>query len=372
MKIAHFISRIIIGLVFMFSGFVKGIDPLGFAYRLEDYFQVWGTEWMMPAAVAISILLSAMEFVLGFVILFNFKPKVSSWLLLGVMAFFTCLTFYDALENPVPDCGCFGDAIKLTNWQTFLKNVVLLVPTLILFSWRKNVADRYSNIKAYGIAGVVTALFIALCVYCYLHLPIIDFMDWKKGNKMYIEAESALPVKYYVTYRNKETAEEKEFLLPNYPFNDSVWMSQWEFVNQRVDDPNVRYGADLQIVDLEGNDVTDLIIKTPGNNFILVAWDIEKANKQSLIDMDLFARQSIRDGYNFVVLTSSLPEEIDKISTELGLGLMFFQADDIILKTMIRANPGLILMKDGVVVDKWSHLDFMEYRDFKNKMLTIH
>lgn len=372
MKILHLISRIIVGLVFMFSGFVKGIDPLGFAYRLEDYFQVWGTEWMAPAAVILSVLLSAMEFVLGFVILLNLKPKVSSWLLLGVMAFFTCLTFYDALENPVPDCGCFGDAIKLTNWQTFFKNVLLFVPTLILFSWRKKAADRCSNIKAYGIAGIVTALFIALCFYCYQHLPIIDFMDWKKGNKMYTEADSALPVKYYVTYRNKATAEEKEFLLPNYPFNDSLWMSQWEFVNQRVDDPNLRYGADLQIVDLEGNDVTDLIIRTPGKNFILVSWDIEKANKQGLLDMDLFARQSIRDGYNFIVLTSSLPEEIDKISTELDLRLMFFQADDVTLKTMVRANPGLILMKDGVVIDKWSHNDFMEYRKFKDKMLTVH
>lgn len=371
MKILHFISRIIVGLVFMFSGFVKGIDPLGFAYRLEDYFMVWGTEWMMPAAVSLSILLSTMEFVLGFVILFNLKPKVSSWLLLGVMAFFTVLTFYDALENPVPDCGCFGDAITLTNWQTFFKNILLFVPTLVLFAWRKKVSDRYSNLIAYGIAGIVTALFIGLCVYCFLHLPIIDFMEWKKGNKMYTEAESALPVKYYVTYRNKATGEEKEFLLPNYPFNDSVWMSQWEFANQRVDDPNLRYGADLQIVDLEGNDVTDLIIKTPGNNFILVTWDVEKANKQALLDMDLFARQAIRDGYNFVVLTSSLSEEIDSISSELELRLMFFQADDIILKTMVRANPGLILMKDGVVIDKWSYKDFIEYREFKNKMLTV-
>lgn len=118
----------------MFSGFVKGIDPLGTAYRLEDYFMVWGTDWMIPAAVTLSILLSAMEFVLGFVVLLNLKPKVNSWILLGVMAYFTVLTFYDAIANPVPDCGCFGDAIKLTNVQTFIKNLILMVPTIFCLS----------------------------------------------------------------------------------------------------------------------------------------------------------------------------------------------------------------------------------------------
>jgi uncharacterized membrane protein YphA (DoxX/SURF4 family) len=366
MRILHFISRIIVGLVFMFSGFVKGIDPLGFAYRLEDYFAVWGTEWMTPAAIALSILLSTAEFVLGFVVLFNLKPRVNAWLLLGMMAFFTVLTFYDALENPVPDCGCFGDAIKLTNWQTFFKNVILMIPTIILFIWRKKTVDRYNNLQAYGIAALSCAAILSVFIYSYRHLPIIDFMEWKVGNKMY--SEEILPVKYYVTYRNTETGEEKEYLLPDYPYNDSTWMSKWEFLGQRVEDPNQHPGSDLQIVDLEGNDVTGMIIRNPDLHFLLIAWNLHESNEKGLKVMREFANAAEEDGYAFSVITSSLPPEIDSISKRLDLNFTFYQADDVVLKTMVRANPGLIMMKDGVVLDKWSHVDFEEYADFKKQM----
>lgn len=365
MRTLHFISRIIIGIVFMFSGFVKGIDPLGFGYRLEDYFAVWGTEWMMPAAVALSVLLSTAEFLLGFVVLFNLKPRVNAWLLLGMMVFFSVLTFYDALENPVPDCGCFGDAIKLTNWQTFFKNVFLMVPTVILFAWRKKTVDRYSNIMSYGIAGVAGIAILMLFIYSYRHLPIIDFMEWKVGNKMY--SESTLPIKYYVTYRNKESAEEKEYMLPDYPYNDSIWMSQWEFVSQRVDDPNQHFGIDLQIVDLEGNDVTDMIIRNPDLHFMLIAWNLHESNETGLTKMKEFAKEAEADGYTFSVITSSLPEEIDSISKRLQLDYSFYQADDVVLKTMVRANPGLIMMKDGIVLGKWSYTDFEKYSEFKQE-----
>lgn len=367
MKTLHFISRILVGLVFMFSGFVKGIDPLGMAYRLEDYFVAFGTDWMIPAALTLSILLSTLEFTLGVVVLLNLKPKVNAWFLLVVMIFFTLLTLNDAIHNPVPDCGCFGDAIKLTNWETFFKNIVLLVPTLILFSRRKRTIDRYSTIQAYGGAAIIAVLFLALSVYCYMHLPIIDFMEWKKGNKMY--TESTLPIKYYVTYKNKATGEEKEFQLPDYPFNDSVWMSQWEFTTQRIEDPNQYFGENLQIVDLEGNDVTDMIIRNTDYSFLLITWDIEEADKEGLEEMNSFAQQAEQDGYSFSALTSSLPADIDSITKELKLNYSFYQADDVVLKIMVRANPGLILMHDGVVIGKWSYHDFEDYKEFKQKMI---
>lgn len=368
MRILHFVSRTIIGVVFMFSGFVKGIDPLGTAYRLEDYFMAWGTDWMMPAAVTLSVLLSTMEFVLGFVVLFNLKPKVNAWMLLGVMIYFTGLTLYDAVANPVPDCGCFGDAIKLTNVQTFLKNVILFIPTIILFIWRKKAKDRYSNLQAYGTAGVITAFFAGMCLFCIMHLPIIDFMEWKKGNKMF--TESNLPVKYYLTYRNKQTGETKEYLSPDYPFNDSVWMSQWEFVDQRVDDPNEYLGADLQIVDLEGNDVTNDIIRDPGYHFMLITWDIAKANKGALKSVNDLAMKAESDGYGFASITSSLPAEIDTVSKQLNLRYTFYQADDVALKIMVRSNPGLILMKAGVVIDKWAFRDIPDYKEIKKEMIA--
>lgn len=363
MKIVHLISRFLVGIVFMFSGIVKGIDPLGTAYRLEDYFIAFGTDFMMPAALFLSILLSTMEFTLGFVVLLNLKPRVNAWLLMGVMVFFTVLTLNDAISNPVPDCGCFGDAIKLTNWETFYKNIILMVPTIILFVWRKKTIDRLNNVAAYGIAAFVALVFAAFSHYNYKHLPMVDFMDWKIGNKMY--TESTLPVKYYVTYKNKETGEQKEYLLPDYPYNDSIWMSQWEFVDQRVEDPNRHLGSDLMIVDLEGNDLTDVIIRNPDTSFIFISWDVEKADEEGLVRMNDFYEESEVAGYTFSAVTSSLEETIGKVSKKLNLEYTFYQADDIVLKTMVRSNPGLIMMKDGVVLDKWSYHDLPEYNEIR-------
>lgn len=369
MKKLHLISRIIVGVTFMFSGFVKGIDPLGTAYRLEDYFLAWGTDWMMPAALTLSILLSTMEFVLGYVVLLNLKPKVSAWLLLGVMVFFTSLTFYDAIENPVPDCGCFGDAIKLTNWQTFYKNVFLMIPTLIIFINRDKVKDQYNNLVSYGSAAIVTLLFVGLSIYCYMYLPIIDFMDWKVGNKVYVENKQ--PVKYFLTYKNKETGESREFLSPDYPYNDSTWMSQWEFVSQRIEDPNTTVGNDLQVIDLEGNDVTDMLLQNPDYQFLLVSWDLDKANHDGLAAMEDFFTKAEASGNSFAAITSSIASKIDSTSQKLGLSYSFYQADDITLKMMIRSNPGLILLKDGVVIGKWSHNEFVSFEEFTSKKIQI-
>ncbi|HOI86919.1 MAG TPA: hypothetical protein PLV51_03560 [Lentimicrobium sp.] len=365
MRVLHFISRIFVGVVFIFSGFVKGIDPLGTAYRLEDYFIAFGTEWMIPLALVLSIMLSTMEFVLGVVVLLNLKPGVNAWLLLGVMSFFTILTLNDAINNPVPDCGCFGDAIVLTNWQTFYKNVILMIPTLILFVWRKKTKDNYGAFTSYGTAALFAALFAGLSVYCYRHLPVIDFMDWKVGNKMV--NENPLPVKYYLTFRNVVTGKTQEYLSPDYPYNDSVWMTQWEFVDQRIDDPNVSLAHDLQIIDREGNDYTADFLENPACQFFLITWDVEKANEKGLMRMNDFAAAAEADGNGFIALTSSLDPQIDGVSVKLGLSYDFFHADDITLKTMVRANPGLIALSNGVVIGKWHFNDFPDYSAFRTK-----
>jgi hypothetical protein len=367
MRTVHLVCRIIVGVVFMFSGFVKGIDPLGFGYRLEDYFLAWNAYAMMPYAFSLSVLASTLEFVLGAVVLLNIKPRVNAWFLLFVMSFFTLLTLYDTIENPVPDCGCFGDAIKLTNVQTFLKNVVLMIPTLILFANRKKARDSYSNLYGYGLAAIITGLFLWLSIYCYRHLPLIDFMDWKVGNKMY--AESTLPVKYYVTYVNKTTGESKEYLLTELPYNDSVWMNEWEFVDQRIEDPNQYPGVDLQIVDADGTDVTDIIIQNPDYHFIIVSWDIQKADKDALKRLNEFARKAEADNYSVSLLTSSLTEEVEKSGGDTTLNYSYYFADDIVLKTMVRSNPGVILMKDGIVIKKWGHRDVGEYDELKAKYI---
>lgn len=368
MKFLHFISRIVIGVVFIFSGFVKGIDPLGTAYRFEDYFVAWDTQFMMPLALVLSVLLCTMEFVLGVVILLNLKPKIGAWILLGVMTFFTLLTLNDAIYNPVPDCGCFGDAIKLTNWQTFYKNVILMVFTIILFTWRNKTREKLSNQASYGIAGAFVFFFAGLCIYSYRHLPLIDFMNWKVGNKMFVE--NPLPVKYYLIYRNKESGETKEYLSPDYPYSDTAWVARWEFVDTRIEDPNSFKGHDLQIIDSAGTDLTEIFIRNPEFQFILVAWDLEKADIAALSEMSAFSEKAEAAGHGFIGLTSTLMPMVDSIKARLHLPYEFYLADDITLKTMVRANPGLLLLKDGVVIDKWHFNDFPDYGWFEKKYLN--
>jgi hypothetical protein len=244
-----------------------------------------------------------------------------------------------------------------------------MVFTLILFGWRKKTRDEHGNFKSYGTAAVVLSLFVGLSIYCYRHLPLIDFMEWKVGNKMY--NDNPLPVKYYLTYKNKETGETKEYLSPDYPYNDSVWMSEWEFADQRVEDPNSFKGHDLQIMDSSGTDLTDVIIQNPDYQFILTAWDLETAEQNALAGINDLAGKAMEAGYGFVGLTSSLSEVIDSTRDRLKLNFDIFMADDIALKMMVRANPGLLLIKEGIVIDKWHYNDFPSYNDFEKKYLIL-
>ncbi|MCF8304592.1 MAG: DoxX family protein [Bacteroidales bacterium] len=361
MRILTTVSRLLAGFVFIFSGFVKGVDPLGTAYKMEDYFIAYGIEWLMPASLVLAIILVTAEFLIGITLVFNLKIKWASWGLLLMMSFFTIVTFYDALENPVPDCGCFGDALTLTNWQTFYKNIFLMIPTIIVFI-RRNRINQVLSWKAQGyITAGVAVLFVAFSYYNYQHLPMIDFRNWKVGNKMYLENPE--PVKYYLTFRNKETGEEKEFLSPNYPYNDSAWMSKWEYVDKRVVDPNEFEGHELQILDSAGNDYTDNYIRNPDYQFILIAKDIEKANREDFEKIKPFAQKAGNDGYEFIALASG--GNIYEYKEKIEAGFPFYQADEIVLKTMIRANPGLMLMKDGEVLAKWHNNDFPAYKEVK-------
>jgi len=359
MKNSVKIIRIITGLVFMLSGFVKGVDPLGTAYRFEDYFIVYHLTWLMPLVLVLSITLCTVEFVLGAMLVFNLRARFTAWVLLVMMSFFTVLTFFDALSSLVPDCGCFGDAIKLTNWQTFYKNVVLIVFAGLIFTYRRKQDSSLPARRQWNLTIVISAVFIYFSVYCYMHLPLIDFTEWKQGNRLYIE--NPLPQKYYLTYKNMKTGEQKEYLSPNYPYLDSVWMSQWKFVSQRVDDPNVYFGRNLQIEDSAGTNFTDQFIRDPGYVFLMISSDLRKAEQHTLIAMNRFAEQVAEGGGFFILLVSNTPEEANQIRRQTHLTYPVYYADDIVLKTMVRSNPGLMLLHNGVIVKKWHYRDFPDY-----------
>jgi uncharacterized membrane protein YphA (DoxX/SURF4 family) len=363
-KIAN-ISRILVALVFIFSGFVKGVDPLGTAYRIEDYFIAFGTGWANPLSLFLSIFLCAVEFTLGLSLLFNFRLKILAWPLLLMMTFFTLLTLNDAIFNPVPDCGCFGDAIKLTNWETFYKNIVLQALVLVIFFYRKKYHSIFlPRIDHIGIV-IVFAGFAAFSVYQYRHLPWIDFLGWKVGTNL-IPDKTIQPT-IYLTYRNKITGEEKEYLSTNYPWNDSTWAAQWEFENQRVDNSRVPKGHSLDIFDSQGNDYTETFINNPGYQFIVASYSLKDASRKGFEKIDKLDDDIVGNGHSLIVVTGSIDEEVQSFRKGLHPDIEFYHADDIELKMVIRANPGLILLKDGVVMGKWNWRDIPDYEKLKKE-----
>lgn len=363
MKISRNTFRIIVGLVFIFSGFVKGIDPWGTVYRMEDYFLAFNMAWAMPFSHFLSVFLCVLEFSIGISLLLNLWIRKTSWILLPMMTFFTVLTFFDAVYNIVPDCGCFGDAIKLTNVETFIKNLLLMMMVIPIFLWRnkfKSAIPAYAEIVFLFLTMIA---FAWLSIYSYRHLPLIDFMPWKVGNN--VNQASTLPIKFYVTYKNRHTGEEKEFVAPDYPWNDTVWLSNWIFKSQRVENPNMNEGSTLRVEDEKGNVITSEILDNPDYHFLFISYDLTLADPQGFLKILPFYKKALIDGYSFVCITSSLPQVVKNFRIENGTAFDFYYADDIVLKMMVRANPGLILLKHGVVLAKWHYRDIPPYEEIK-------
>ncbi len=367
MKLLRNLFRILVGLVFVYSGFVKGIDPLGTVYRMDDYFLAFNMPVFMAFSLYLTVFLCMLEFTIGISLLFNLWIRKTSWILLPMMIFFTILTFFDAVYNIVPDCGCFGDALKITNVQTFIKNVVLMGLVLPIFAWRKKYRSLLPSSGDFALLTVIAVAFLSMSVYCYRHLPLIDFMGWKVGNR--VNKTEVKPVTFYVTYKNKKTGEEKEYVSPNYPWNDSVWLADWIFKSQRVVDPNKEQGMVLRVEDQFGGDFTSAVLDNPDYQFILVAYDLNRANRDGFHKILPLFKKSMADGYSFICLTNSLPAEIKKFRMENGTAFDYYNSDDVVLKTMVRSNPGLILLKDGIVIGKWGFRDFPSYEDLKEGLM---
>jgi len=364
MKIVRTLFRVIIGIVFIFSGFVKGIDPLGTVYRMEDYFLAFSTTWANDLALPLAIFLCVLEFVLGISLLFNLWIRKSAWLVLPMMTYFTIVTFFDAFYNLVPDCGCFGDAIKMTNTETFIKNIVLMTMVIPIFLWRKRYKSALKPAGDIVVMAAVTVLFTGLSLYCLWHLPVIDFRDWKTGAR--INKTSDQSVQFFVTYKNRYTGEKEEYLTPNYPWNDSTWLADWIFVSQRVEDPN-QDEMTLMIEDTLGNDLAKSFLNIPDYHFFVVVYSLDEANSESMARLQRLYLDASDVGCSFIGLTSTLLEEIAAFKAETGVGFEFYNSDDVVLKSMIRSNPGLILLRDGVVIKKWHYNDFPDWNQVNEK-----
>jgi len=360
--------RTLLGLLFIYSGFTKGVDPLGTMYKVEDYYIAYGSDWAMPMAIYQSFLLNAVEFLLGVGLLFKLKPKLVTILTALMMGVFTFTTYMDAMYNVVPDCGCFGEALILSNWQTFYKNLTIDAFVLVLlFSMRKSKPFFFPKVE-WNMLIVAAVIFLGFEFYNYYNLPVVDFRDWKVGRRMV--PENPQPVEYYLVYRNDSTGVEKEYRSEDLPWDDQQWMNSWEFVRQRVYDPNKGQLHDLSFEDSNGNDVTSGYVESPDPQFVMVSWTLSEFNQKAMDDILKLAEECNTYGCGFILLTSSDEDEIAAFREETGFQEEIFRADDIALKTVVRANPGLILLQDAVVLGKWHWRKIPSFEEAKTLFLN--
>lgn len=377
MKLLRNICRILVGAVFIYSGFVKGVDPLGSDYKFTDYFNAFGMSWMNFSALFFSFLLSMAEFLIGICLFLNIKTKWAAWGALLFMAFFTPLTLVLAIKNPVSDCGCFGDALVLSNWETFWKNVVLLALTLMIF-YNKNRFKPVFNVLEQTVIIVVTMILMwSVQFYSYRHLPIVDFRPYAIGKNItegMSIPEGAPHDEYRITlnYKNKNTGEVKEFTEENYPWQDTV---NWEY--ESSSEKLIREGYKAPIHDFviehpEMGDITEEVLSDNGYTFLAIAYNINKTCPENQEKLNRLAAYAQERGYRFYGLTASGQEDIQKYAEAHPVNYEFCSTDEIQLKTIVRSNPGLILLREGTVLDKWGHRDLPEVEEIQGKDLTAY
>ena len=356
------IIRLLLAAVFIFSGFVKAIDPLGSTYKFEDYLNAFGgffgqlTFMAFPAAIA----LSTLELAIGLCFLLKIKLKTTSLAALLFMLFMLPLTLYVALANPVTDCGCFGDALIISNWATFYKNIVItfLIVILLIFN------GKLRRIFLPAIEWILLLLFIAsgvaLSVYSYSHLPMIDFRPYKVGVN--IPAAMQVPPgkptdKYETTFIYSKDGVSREFTLENYPKNDSTWtfVEQKSTLIEKGYEPPIH---NFTIVDANQIDITDEVIHHKGKVHLLIMYDVSKASEKGVAKTEELYRQAKADNELFYALTASPDEEIEKFAKQHGVTYPFCKTDPITLKTIIRANPGLMVIENGTIKEKRTWRDF--------------
>lgn len=349
--------RFLLAAVFIFSGFVKAVDPLGTQYKIQDYLEVFGWVASVPAFLPFlaSVLQAMVEFCLGVYLLFGIRRRMTTLFVVLIMGVMTPLTLWLALSNPISDCGCFGDAVTLTNWETFGKNVLLLIAAVSVFKWGNRITPLVTK-RFDWLVAMYTFLYISgMTLYCYRELPVFDFRpyhigaDIRKGMEI---PEGEKPTVYETRFILQKDGVEKEFTLENYP--DSTWtfVDSKTMVKEQGYEPPIH---DFSIIRQEdGEDITDEVLDDDNYTFLLVAHQLSQADDSTIDLINELYDYSVEHGYQFYCLTSSPDSDIEDWQERTGAEYPFCLMDDITLKTMIRSNPGLMLLKNGVVINKWS------------------
>ena len=355
--VALYVARTVVGLTFILSGLVKAIDPLGTQYKIQDYLAAIPPSLSLPDMLTLlmSVSLSMVEFTLGAFMLTAISRRLTARLTLLFMVAMTAVTVWIYIADPVKDCGCFGDALTLTNLETLLKNIVLLA-LAALVAWRPTHIGRLmsrSNQMLLGQMLMVTP--VALSFWCLYDLPLIDFRPYHIGADikagMEIPEGAEQPV-FDTTFIMEKDGERREFTLDNYP--DSTWT----FVDSKtvtVKEGYVPPIHDFSITAADGEDITDMVLGREGYTFLLISPDLDKADDQNFGDIDQIYEFCQDNSIPFYCLTASTEKSQQHWQNITGAEYPFCMTDATTLKTMIRSNPGLMLLEKGVVRGKWSH-----------------
>ena len=378
MKIVRIVSRILVGLVFIFSGFLKAVDPWGTNIKFEEYFEALGMHFFIPYAFEIAVFLILAEFIVGFCLLFGFKMRLASLGSLLFMLIFLPLTLWLAVSNKVTDCGCFGDFIKLTNWETFYKNVIIMIPTLIIFIQRKRFKSIFNCGKQWLFSGVGLLIIVIIIWYSYAHLPLIDFLPYKVGTDL--KAQMTIPEGFpkdeyeqFIKLKDTTSGKDIEVTVTAYTNDSAYWGTGTKFKYLSISDARlVKEGYKPPIKDFTmnnalGENILDSVLNFNDYAFLFISKKVEKANIENIKNVNDLARFAASKNFIFLGLTASLKEDINAFIVSTQAPYTFYTCDETTLKTAIRANPGIILLKKGVVVAKWHYNDIPTVDEFKNE-----
>jgi len=365
--------RIFVGLLFIFSGLIKINDPLGFSYKLEEYFEVFHIGFLNSFALSMSIILCSLEIILGFALLIGVRAKSVAWGLLLLIIFFAFLTFYSAYFKVVQTCGCFGDAIPLTPWQSFSKDLVLLVLIIVIFINRRKIEPAFSKKTGDNLLIGSAVIAVGIGLYTYNFMPVIDFLPYKVGanipDGMKIPP-GAKPDEFEITYnlKNKKTGDTKVMTDKEY-LSSNIWKdNNWTVVGT-PENKLVKKGyevpiKDLSIQDAQGNNYTNELLSNPYNSLIVVAYDLNHTNVEAIGRLNAMAVNLIHDfNTRVIMLTSNSSKDAEAFAKKNHMVMEIFYADEVPLKSMVRANPGVILLKNGVILNKWHYHSVPKYDD---------
>lgn len=375
LKVLVELSRVLVGITFTLSGFLKAVDPLGTAYKIDDYWVAMKLQWLSLPSLPLAMLLCSVEFLIGVFLLMGLYRRLTTKLAFLAMVVLTPFTLYIAIYSPVSDCGCFGDAFKISNWETFGKNVILLACSIMLWGRHRYIYPLFTH-HVRWLSVLYSVLFIfAFMLWNYLFLPVFDFRPYHVGaNIAQLKEASEENELFENVFAYEKNGKKQTFTEENYPWQDSTWHFV-EMISTPIEHNTKANVADFEIdrwkissdkTSISGQEnITQSVLKHHGYTFLMIAPKLENMNVSHLGALEDLWFYTKEHGHLFYTLTASSPEQILKHIEQTGVNYEFCATDLRTLKTIIRSNPGLLLLKNGIIVNKWPNINIPHENDIK-------